>query len=300
MKRREFLYNCMLCASALPLSGCVANISNNNIKGKCLKYVEIHIVEHCNLNCKYCGHFSCIADEEYYDVKEYEKDIAKLAEVTKSNIYRIRILGGEPLLHPEIEHIFDITRKYFPNSNIELTTNSTLIDDKPETFWKNMKKNRISIAASIYPIKLNWKSILDKAKKYNIAMRSPIEGDIITPENIEKYTIKYFQNLNIDINGKYNMYKPCSLKDNNYCIYYFHGKLYPCFVISNIRHFNKKFNQNIPVTKKDYIDVYKAKDIDELISFVNKPVPFCKYCNSYNGFRKWENSSIHTIDEWAI
>lgn len=26
---------------------------------------DVHLVEHCNLNCRYCGHYSPLAKEEY-------------------------------------------------------------------------------------------------------------------------------------------------------------------------------------------------------------------------------------------
>lgn len=30
-----------------------------------LDYVEFHLADHCNLNCRGCGHFSPIADETF-------------------------------------------------------------------------------------------------------------------------------------------------------------------------------------------------------------------------------------------
>lgn len=42
---------------------------------------EVHITEHCNLNCKYCFHFSPLAKEEYLTLEEYERDLARLSEL---------------------------------------------------------------------------------------------------------------------------------------------------------------------------------------------------------------------------
>ena len=36
-----------------------------------LKY-EVHLTEHCNLNCKSCFHYSSIAEKDFLDVDEYE------------------------------------------------------------------------------------------------------------------------------------------------------------------------------------------------------------------------------------
>jgi ABC-2 type transport system ATP-binding protein len=44
---------------------------------------EIHLTEHCNLNCKGCFHFSCIAEEEYLTKEEFERDISRISELSK-------------------------------------------------------------------------------------------------------------------------------------------------------------------------------------------------------------------------
>lgn len=42
---------------------------------------EVQLVEHCNLNCKYCAHFCPVAPESFLDVNEYEKDCKRLSEL---------------------------------------------------------------------------------------------------------------------------------------------------------------------------------------------------------------------------
>ena len=44
-----------------------------------LYFIDIHLVEHCNLNCFCCNHFSQLADEEYTDLASFEKDMKQLA-----------------------------------------------------------------------------------------------------------------------------------------------------------------------------------------------------------------------------
>ncbi len=61
-----------------------------------------------------------------------------------------------------------------------------------------------------------------------------------------------------------------------------HGKVYTCSLPTGIKHFNKYFNKNLEVTKADYIDIYEAKDLKEILEFVAKPIPFCRYCDVYH------------------
>jgi hypothetical protein len=84
----------------------------------------------------------------------------------------------------------------------------------------------------------------------------------------------------LDINGGQNSksnYKICGAA--NGCIQLRHGKIYTCPVIAYIEYFNNFFGKNLEVTEKDYIDIYKVKSIDEIYSFLCKPMPFCRYCN---------------------
>ena len=64
---------------------------------KYLPYLEYHIADHCNLNCKACEHYSGLVSEPHYpDLEKFSSDLCKLHEFI-DDIGTIRILGGEPL-----------------------------------------------------------------------------------------------------------------------------------------------------------------------------------------------------------
>ncbi|MDR2467541.1 MAG: hypothetical protein LBD22_01105 [Spirochaetaceae bacterium] len=77
------------------------------------------------------------------------------------------------------------------------------------------------------------------------------------------------------------------------------GRIATCSFVFNMRHFNKYFGKNVPVTGEDYIDIYKAQTMQEIVDFVNRPIPLCAYCKSMGveiagGWRKTE----YAITEW--
>lgn len=76
-------------------------------------FFDIEVTEHCNLNCKSCGSFAPLADEEYIDIDELDRDLRRLSELSDGEVHHINILGGEPLLHPEIARIVEMVRHYF-------------------------------------------------------------------------------------------------------------------------------------------------------------------------------------------
>jgi hypothetical protein len=177
-------------------------------------------------------------------------------------------MGGEPLLHPRLCEILDISRKYFKEGSIELVSNGILLLKQTPEFWENCNKNNIKIAVTQYPIKLNYDAIEAAAEKYGVQFRYYFIGN------------KTMHKKPLDIDGKQNVdynYKHCHMF--NTCVQFINGRLYTCIVIAYIKYFNKYFHKNFPVNENDSIDIYKVKTKDEIFKFLAKPVSFCKYCN---------------------
>src|SRR5436305_12292671 len=59
-----------------------------------LRYVEYHLVEHCNLSCQRCGHFSPLAKPGISDREAFARDLRQLATHFAS-IKEPRLLGGQ-------------------------------------------------------------------------------------------------------------------------------------------------------------------------------------------------------------
>ena len=48
-----------------------------------IQYLEHHIVDHCNLNCVGCSHFSPISNPWFEDIEDFKRDFERLAELTE-------------------------------------------------------------------------------------------------------------------------------------------------------------------------------------------------------------------------
>jgi hypothetical protein len=243
------------------------------IKGKRITKtfpVEIHITEHCNLNCKGCNHFSSLAREEYLEPDAFEKDLKRLAELSKG-FFAIKILGGEPLLHPRLTDFLEIARTYFPSTPIQLTTNGVLLLKQPEEFWSICNKNKIIISISQYPIKLNKNEIKKTAKIHKVKL-------VFNGTSAENRMCK----MPLDPTGSQDCktsFQKCVISWGC-CVTLRGGRLYTCCIAAHIRFFNEYFNQNLLICEKDYVDIYAIKNKNEIIDFLEKPFPFCRYCNT--------------------
>jgi organic radical activating enzyme len=250
---------------------------------------DVHLTDHCNLNCGGCEHFSSLSDKTFLDISAFKRDCARLFELTGGTIEDIAILGGEPLLHPGITEFVDIARQYFHGGKIRILTNGILLLKQPESFWRNCAKNNVEIHISHYPVKLDSNAINNTAEKYNV---------LITHDYIDGVD---WVRRPLDLEGKQDI-KAVSKKcyQLNQCIQLVDGKLYTCARIAYIKYFNKYFSQNLQVTEHDYIDIYKVSNLDEILDFLCKPVPFCRYCNINKTLFdiKWAVSKKN-ISEWV-
>ena len=235
--------------------------------------IEIHLVEHCNLNCQCCSQFSQLAEPEFANIEVFERDIKRLSELSNGEVNIIHLHGGEPLLNPNLERFFELTRKYFDKTEIRLITNGILLLKQSDSFWQSIKDNNIILEPTKYPIKIDWDKIKEICEDMNIKL------EFINDETVIKTSYKLPLNLQGNENPEWN-FRNCWLANN--CVMLQNGRLYTCSYIPNIRHFNKFFNKNIPVSVNDYIDIYEARNYQEILQFLAKPIPFCKYCDIKN------------------
>jgi len=250
---------------------------------------EVYLVYHCNLNCAGCAVFSPLAKEKYLDMDSYEQDCKRLSELTNGEVECIRLLGGEPTLHPNLLDFCNITRKYFKQAKIQLVTNGILLPKAEDNFWETCKKNNIIIQISRYPLKINMDGIIEKSRRYKVST------EITESKENEMF------HLALDTEGKHSAkdsFYNCWVK--NSCITLSHGKLYTCSLIPAVEHFNRYFNKNLTIKEEDGIDINKTKSIKEILRFLTRPVSFCRYCDikrmSYG--HKWEISKKN-IEEWT-
>lgn len=256
-------------------------------------HFEINIVKHCNLNCRGCNHFSPLADNEFMEVSQIEQDVRRLGELFDHTASRIFLLGGEPLLHPELEKIMKICRENFAKTSIYIVTNGILLDKMSESFWNCCKENNIIISPTRYPIKVDYDSLGALAARYGV------KYSIFGGTEANARTL-WFEP--IDIHGRHDINKEFyKCRQANKCITLEGGILYTCVVPPNVKSFNSYFGCNLEVTDEDGIDIYKVENAEEILEFFTHPIPFCKYCDweHHTYENPWEVSK-KDIKEWTL
>lgn len=246
--------------------------------------LETHLVDHCNLKCKGCSHFAPLVEGEVFaDIGIFKRDMARLRQLF-DDIYEIRLMGGEPLLHPELLSFFDVARQSFPKARISLFTNGIGLLDMPDIFWKSCADRKILVKLTHYPIKLQIDEIKRKSKEKQVQIK--------IPDQIKNF----FKHVNISGNSDPQssfrncrlMFKTPQLRD---------GKIYPCFFPAYVHIFSSYFNLPIYVSDKDFMNILEEEDPIAILQFLDHQIPMCRWCLERRDFVKWDFSK-RDIHEW--
>lgn len=247
-----------------------------------IPYLEHHIVDHCNLKCNGCSHFSGMAKEWYEDIADFTKDFTELKNKTNGQVAVIRLMGGEPLLHPNVKDFLITARQLFPYSEIQLVTNGILFNKRKEELLDTINNNYIVLCISNYGLK-------------NIDFYQLVHG--VQYYRIDAKTDMY--NICLDLKGNHSRFisfDNCDL--HTYKWYYFQGgNFYPCCIGANVHIFNEKFGYNLPEPRGYSIYTYSE---EEILYLLNQPIELCEYCDTLKRQQSYHEFSVskEDIKEW--
>lgn len=245
-----------------------------------LKYIEHHLVDHCNLNCAGCTHFSPLAEPWFEDLEDFKRDFMQLSKMF--NIETVRLMGGEPLLHPQIKEFITYARQMFPLAHIEVVTNGILL---------KQDKSLIDV--------INYNNITVGVSDYGVI--KDFDAQLVGINSVKRF-------------GKAKMYNPCldltcgqdpeythanCIHRVNSCNYFQNGRFYACATSANVDKFNKFFGKNLPT--EEGISIYEHSPREVYDYLCNKIVGLCACCNideaakSYRPFYRSDND----IKEWT-
>jgi organic radical activating enzyme len=226
--------------------------------------LEINIVNHCNLNCKSRDHLAPVCDEYYYKLEELKDNFIEFSlNTSNEEIKKVVLFGGEPLLHPELDKIVEMTRSMLSMSMFQLITNVLLLDTISDDLLIVFNTNDLSLVISDYHLK-------DLSPAY---------------KRLDKYNIKYTV-LDIDkfvrFNLKHSSYQKrfddhCA-RMAHHCVCLSNSKIYHCGLVANSKMLGDKFNDDFLVTKNDFVYM-NLINREDLLRFALYPSDFCTYCS---------------------
>ena len=96
--------------------------------GRAITYLRISLTDRCNLRCVYCMPKEGLQWQARANQLSVEEMVRVVETAAQGGVKRVRLTGGEPLVHP---HVVEIVRRIASIQNIEdvsLTTNAMSLD----------------------------------------------------------------------------------------------------------------------------------------------------------------------------
>jgi organic radical activating enzyme len=96
-----------------------------------LPTLEYHVAHGCNLSCQQCSHYSNFhVAGKLPTVDDADTEYSKWSHRLKP--MRFALLGGEPLLNPQVIGHIQLARQHWSDSHLMLVTNGFFLDRFPE------------------------------------------------------------------------------------------------------------------------------------------------------------------------
>lgn len=107
--------------------------------------LEVVITAHCNLRCRACAYLSPVMPVTAITPAQIQRDLTALARFYHAS--EARVLGGEPLLHPELVPVLQAIRESGISDTVRVITNGLLLKRVPAGFWDLVDE----VSVSVYP-----------------------------------------------------------------------------------------------------------------------------------------------------
>lgn len=197
-------------------------------------------------------------------IESFENDMNRLSELF-SNVAKMRLLGGEPLLHPQISEFLKIAKKYFPNTELKIATNGILIPTIKNEVLKTISCYEVIFDISLYPPTQKIEQAI-RQRLYDFGIRFYIS------ELINKFQRRL---LAEPISVAENAWKKC--KTNN-CFVLCEGKMSLCYAPQLAKMAEEKFGYHFYIGDA-IVDIHNKKWTGEsLLKFIQRPHACCAYC----------------------
>lgn len=249
-----------------------------------LDLFEYHVCDHCNLNCKGCGHCANLyRQESLTDLNVFERDIYRIRELF-DGVGAVRLLGGEPLLNPDLHLFIYMTRKVFPEACIHLVTNGLLLTQMPEKLMDSIRSTGTTIDVTLYPPMFSEKRKLEA---------------YLCENGLDYYvteTKSFYRRLLSEASGSEESFTHCPSSANHLV---WEGKIACCAAPFALRKLKEVYG--LQVDGEGGIQIHdEGIDGFEINRQLRQPMEICRHCNKDIESYPWSGSSWReaVLDDW--
>ena len=259
--------------------------------------LDVDIVSHCNLNCAACCHFSPAAEPSYLALDSYRRDLEKLARIEGVGQYfeAICLMGGEPLLHPELPAFIRTTHEILPQAQVRVVTNGLLLRSMPQEFWDAMVMPKTDLLITPYPIGFDYVALAEHAASRGVD--ATLGGGFSASDEQGGF----FLRTPLDETGSQDpneSFSACPLGGSTMQL--LDGCIYPCNRGALLGIVNARFGTAFTHEENDRLELDRIGSVEEIDRFRRSARPMCRYCVSAIAERiDWRRSDVDRY-EWLM
>jgi organic radical activating enzyme len=179
--------------------------------------VEVNAVRHCNISCRSCSHGSPSMRPSFADPGQVERDLTALTPWM--DVEHVRVLGGEPLLHPQLLELLRAVRRSGLGERRRVLTNGLKLAEQPDEFWAEVEE----VHVSVYP---NTAQHVGRARP-TIARAAERSGTTVRFKHFDHFRIS-FRRPEDHPELTQDIYETCLIGNRWRCLSVDSGSLHRC------------------------------------------------------------------------
>lgn len=226
--------------------------------------LELTISYHCNLTCKGCSHCSPLFKEQFFEIDKELKYLKIISQCVDIDI--VKLIGGEPLLNKNIDHIINVLKQQKIAKKIFVATNGLFLPKMSDFFWENID----GLEISIYNQSMENYIVEMVKNKFNF------KNKVAYIYCYDKFRYPFVKNKITDKNLVSHIYRNCLFSNDWQCFNYHDGYFFKCPQSWVLSYLFKNFSYDSVGVKVEDNKIFKKKLINYILS--EEPLISCSYC----------------------
>jgi organic radical activating enzyme len=238
------------------------------------KAAEYNLTEHCNLKCAGCDHSSELLPTKFADVAQFQRDLTVLSQVL--HLGELKLLGGEPLLHPALPQFLRYARASGLADQITLVTNGLLLHRCDPAIFELIDR----LWVSLYPgvrIRVQEGELESLSKRHNFKLEL---------NRINSFRVTTINSRHRDTTLVRRIFRRCSLAHGWSCHTIHEGYYFKCSPAPLLTARMALRGESVVNRALDGVKIHDNPRLrEELEAYLReeKPLKACYYCLGSSG-----------------
>lgn len=237
-----------------------------------LSTLEVYITNECNLTCSNCNRYNNYNFQGHHDWHSSESAIMTWSSRITAPI--ITIIGGEPLMHPDLWGWVELLCRAWPHEKIMIQSNGLV--DRPDIHRAELVQN-LGIVASLHQLGME-KTIRKKIPIHN--SEQIIDNSMFTACAIKDQGDHFV----VHDSAVDQAFKACTMSESHTLL---DGRLYKCPMVAVLPKFMQQYTVTMTQHQQQLLQAYRAldhwctdQDLQDFLYNEDKPIPQCALCPS--------------------